>query len=105
MYIILILLIAPFIYSLFTKNPQGTSVKGEYFNPNSFEFITDLSYEKDGEIVREHNIFQEEIQLIEDAQRFLIIDCFLFNDEYNKGDITYPEQVKEMTDALIAKKA
>ncbi len=107
MYIILIfiLLVVPFIFSLFTENPEGTSIEGKYFNPNKFEFLTDLSYKKDGETIREHEIFEKEIQLINDAQEFLIIDCFLYNDEYNKGDITYPEQVKEMTDAMIAKKA
>ncbi len=104
MYIILILLIVPFIFSLFTKNPKGTSIEGDYFNPNRFEFITDLSYEQNGEIIREHKIFDKEMALIKEAQRFLIIDCFLFNDEYNKGDISYPQQVKEMTDILIDKK-
>lgn len=99
---LLILFFLPFIYSLNTKNPPGTNVAGD-FAPVQGDFIYDLTYMKDGKRIHEKNIFQGEMDLIKEAQDFLIIDLFLYNDEYDDKD-AYPSQVKEMTQALVEKK-
>ncbi|MBQ2942510.1 MAG: phospholipase [Clostridia bacterium] len=103
--IIAVLLIFPLIVSAMTKMPEGTSYKGEYYPTTDFEFIYDLSYEKGGETIREHNILEENLRLINEADEFIIADLFLFNDEYNKDSGLYPKSVERVTDALIAKKA
>lgn len=100
--IILALIIVPILYSLTTKNPAGTNVSSELKNVD-LDFFYDLTYLNDNKRNHEMNIFNEEMNLIKDAQKFLIIDLFLFNDEYNR-DVEYPNQVEEMTNLLIAKK-
>lgn len=101
-FLMLILVLLPFLYSLNTKNPPGTNVDGDLY-PVQGDFIYDLTYVKDGKRIHEKNIFQREMDLIKEAQDFLILDLFLHNDEYDDKD-AYPSQVAEMTQALVEKK-
>ncbi len=105
LWIILLLLIIPIIVSLCVKMPKGTNFAGNYHSIDDFGFIYDLSYEKDGEAVRELNILDENIRLINEAEEYVIADLFLFNDEYNKENGVYPKSVEKVCNALIAKKA
>lgn len=102
MILILLLIIIPIIYSLNTKNPPGTNLSSD-FKDADCEFLYDLTYLKDGKRIHEKRIFNREMDLIKNAQDFLMLDFFLFNDEY-PNSMTFPSQVKEMTDLLIAKK-
>ena len=100
--ILVLLLIIPILYSLNTKNPPGTNLSSDFKNADC-EFLYDLTYLKDGKRLHEKRIFKREMDLIKNAQDFLMLDFFLFNDEY-PNSMTFPSQVKEMTDLLIAKK-
>ena len=102
MILILLLIIIPIIYSLNTKNPPGTNLSSD-FKDADCEFLYDLTYLKDGKRVHEKRIFNREMEIIKNAQDFLMLDFFLFNDEY-PDSMTFPSQVKDMTDLLIAKK-
>ena len=102
MILILLLIIIPIIYSLNTKNPPGTNLSSD-FRDADCEFLYDLTYLKDGKRLHEKRIFNREMELIKNAQDFLMLDFFLFNDEY-PDSMTFPNQVEEMTDLLIAKK-
>lgn len=102
MILILLLIIIPIIYSLNTKNPPGTNLSSD-FRDADCEFLYDLTYLKDGKRLHEKRIFNREMELIKNAQDFLMLDFFLFNDEY-PDSMTFPSQVEEMTDLLIAKK-
>lgn len=102
MIIILLLIIIPIIYSLSTKNPPGTNLSSD-FKDADCEFLYDLTYLKDGKRLHEKRIFNQEMELIKNAQDFLMLDFFLFNDEY-PDSMDFPSQVEEMTDLLIAKK-
>lgn len=102
MIIILLLIVIPIIYSLNTKNPPGTNLSSD-FKDADCEFLYDLTYLKDGKRIHEKRIFKREMDLIKNAQDFLMLDFFLFNDEY-PDSMTFPNQVEEMTDLLIAKK-
>lgn len=102
MIIILLLIIIPIIYSLNTKNPPGTNLSSD-FKDADCEFLYDLTYLKDGKRLHEKRIFNQEMELIKNAQDFLMLDFFLFNDEY-PNTMNFPNQVEEMTDLLIAKK-
>lgn len=102
MIIILLLVIIPIIYSLNTKNPPGTNLSSD-FKDADCEFLYDLTYLKDGKRLHEKRIFKREMDLIKNAKDFLMVDFFLFNDEY-PSSMSFPSQVEEMTDLLIAKK-
>ncbi|WP_411355303.1 phospholipase D-like domain-containing protein [Peptoniphilus harei] len=102
MILILLLIFIPIIYSLNTKNPPGTNLSSDFVDADC-EFLYDLTYLKDGKRIHEKRIFKKEMELIKNAQDFLMLDFFLFNDEY-PDSMTFPSQVEEMTDLLIAKK-
>lgn len=102
MILILLLIIIPIIYSLNTKNPLGTNLSSDFVDADC-EFLYDLTYLKDGKRIHEKRIFKREMDLIKNAKNFLMVDFFLFNDEY-PDSMTFPSQVKNMTDLLIAKK-
>ena len=102
MIIVLLLIIIPIIYSLNTKNPPGTNLSSD-FKDADCEFLYDLTYLKDGKRLHEKRIFKREMDLIKNAKDFLMVDFFLFNDEY-PDTMNFPNQVEEMTDLLIAKK-
>ena len=102
MILILLLIIIPILYSLNTKNPPGTNLSSD-FKDADCEFLYDLTYLKDGKRIHEKRIFKREMDLIKNAKNFLMVDFFLFNDEY-PDSMTFPSQVKDMTDLLIAKK-
>lgn len=102
--IIILLLLVPIIISLCTRNPKGTSHSGQYHEVENLKIIYDLSYQSKGQTKREHNILNETLEVIANADEYLILDLFLFNDEYNEENITYPNSVEKITDALIAKK-
>lgn len=102
MILVLLLIIIPILYSLNTKNPPGTNLSSD-FKDADCEFLYDLTYLKDGKRLHEKRIFKREMDLIKNAKDFLMVDFFLFNDEY-PSSMSFPSQVKEMTDLLIAKK-
>lgn len=85
--------------------PQGVSYEGSLRKDSNVEFLYDLNYEKDNQVMKEQEIFKEQLALIEAAEEFIILDLFLFNDDYDREtDIDYPNLSKELTDQLIAKK-
>ena len=102
MILILLLIVVPILYSLNTKNPPGTNVSGA-FKDADCDFLYDLTYLKDGKRIHEQEIFKREMETIKNAKKFLVIDFFLYNDDYDKS-MDFPNQVEEMTDLLVAKK-
>ncbi|WBW49360.1 phospholipase D family protein [Peptoniphilus equinus] len=103
LWIVIALIVLPILYALTTQNPKGTNVHGEFHDAEA-TFIYDLSAEKDGTALRRHNIFAQEMDLIRQATSFLVVDLFLYNDNYTPTGLDYPKQVQAMTDLLIAKK-
>ena len=100
--IVLLLIFIPIIYSLNTKNPPGTNVSSD-FKDADCKFLYDLTYLKGGKRIHEQEIFKREMENIKNAEKFLMIDFFLYNDDYDKS-MDFPNQVEEMTDLLVAKK-
>ncbi|AOY77687.1 phospholipase D family protein [Clostridium formicaceticum] len=101
--LLLSLLAILLINSFFIPMPEGTSYEGSFSDVSNIEFIYDLSYKKNGEVIREHRIFQELIDLIEEAEEFIIIDMFLFNDDYSRKN-EFPKLSEKLTDTLIQQK-
>ncbi len=102
--IFFVLLLLPIIWSLCTKNPAGTSIESNYETISSLEFLYDLTYQKQQKSVKEQSILSAELDIIEKAEDFIVLDLFLYNDAYNKEQYHYPNTTQMITDALIAKK-
>lgn len=93
------------INGFITPIPRGTSYKGKEMQDTRIKFLYDLSYVQDEKSIREQNIFNAQLELIEDAEEFIILDMFLFNDDYNrKFKMEYPSISRQLTDSLIEKK-
>ncbi len=103
-YFAAVLLLLPILFSLVTVNPEGTSIKSDYYAVEKPEFLYDLSYKKNAGIVREHTILNRELEIISNAEKFIVADLFLYNDEYQKKELSFPNSVEKMTNALIQKK-
>jgi len=82
--------------------PDGISYKGEehLLTEDNIEFLYDLTYQKNGEEVYEHEIFNEAFQMIEEAEEFLIVDMFMVNEfsdesrDFPKLSSSFSEKIK-----------
>ena len=91
-------------FNLVRPLPSGTSVVGPYRAVSNLEFLYDLTYVRDGERVVEQQIFDRVLRMIDEAERFVILDMFLFNDEHG-GDRSYIPLTRTLTDRLVEKRA
>lgn len=103
-YIVFVLLIVPFVTSLMSKGYDYSNLNGKFYPVDDIKFLYDLTYKNNGEIKKEQNIFKEQLEIIKEAEDFLILDLFLYNDEYDRDKFAFRNQVGEMTDALIEKR-
>jgi len=76
--IFFVLLLLPIIWSLCTKNPAGTSIESNYETISSLEFLYDLTYQKQQKSVKEQSILSAELDIIEKAEDFIVLDLFLY---------------------------
>lgn len=100
MYIIVI------IWHTFKPLPEGISFAGGLHSAEEVDMIYDLSYAQDKEgkgLEHELRIFDEIHELIDEAEEFLVLDLFLF-DNYNDTETAYPAVAERLADHLIEKK-
>lgn len=101
--ILLLIYIATLIYHQTKPLPEGTSYLGEEYllRDEEITFLYDLTYQEDGEEVYEHIIFDTMMEMIEEAEDFLIVDMFMINDfsdearDFPKLSAIFNETVKE----------
>lgn len=69
-------------------------------------FLKDLTYQNEfGEKATEQVIFSETFQMIDEAEDFILLDMFLYNDDYDhRLADTYPPLSQNLTNRLVAKK-
>jgi len=94
------------IYNVLKPLPPGISYEGEVHNLSveDVEFLYDLTYRNaSGSKKVEQEIFSRIFELIDNAERIIIIDAFLFNDDYVGNGSLIPI-TKSLKDKLIAKK-
>lgn len=102
--IFLIATITTGIINHFKKLPANLSYAGDIHETGDIQFLYDLTYEdKLGERKVEQQIFDEAWKVIEEAEDFVLIDMFLFND-YTDQDRDFPDLSGELTKRLIAKR-
>ena len=89
----------------FVPVPAGVSYESEEYHTDNAEFLYDLTYTDNKGITEEQEIFEEIYTMIDEAEEFLVIDMFLFNDDYNHDTLDFPPLSQKLTDKLTAKKA
>ncbi len=102
---ILLLILGGIIIFNKTKSiPDGVSYKSDVYQTNQVEFLSDLTYYKNkNDMNTEQEIFKEVINVINEAEDFIVVDMFLFND-YTDQDRNFPDLSGDLTKALIAQK-
>lgn len=93
------------LFGFITRKPKGISYEGSEKNDSNVQFLYDLTYQKNGQASQEQEIFKEQLKIIEEAEELIILDLFLFNDDYNRDtDVEYPNLSQQLTEKLIEKK-
>lgn len=83
--------------------PSGLAMASPLLPADTLTFLTDLTYRKNGELVSDQQILPEILTLICEAESFIIIDIFLYNDLHNSHD-TFPQLSRKVTQALLEAK-
>ena len=86
--------------------PEGLEYAGDLHRVEDVEMFYDLSFalnQKGTNLKHELSIFDEIYSMIEEAEEFIVIDLFLF-DNYTDQDIAFPAVAETLTDKLLAKK-
>jgi cardiolipin synthase len=90
-------------YHSFKHLPPGLSMEGDVHRVDAVDFLYDLTYRSEGQIVREQMILPRILQRIEEAREWILLDMFLFNGYHDPGEPWEP--VSEMlAGKLIEKK-
>ncbi len=102
---LLIIWILVSIYSRFYPLPKGINVEGQIYNVSEgeIEFLHDLNYLKDNQTVIEQEIFDNVFEMIRKAEKFIVIDMFLFNTDYSEN-VRYKNLTTDMKNLLIKQK-
>ncbi len=101
-----ILYIGVIVWHTFKPLPAGLDYAGELHEVETVEMIYDLSYaqnQKGTNLKHELRIFDEIYTMIEEAEEFVVLDLFLF-DNYNDQDTDFPAVAETLTDKLLEKK-
>ncbi|MBS4219678.1 phospholipase D family protein [Bacillus sp. FJAT-49711] len=85
--------------------PKGVSFEGDvhYLQENQVRFLYDLTYKNNKETKHEQEIFDTVFQAIDEAEQFVVMDFFLFNDYYDQS-LDFPPLSTSLMDVLIEKK-
>lgn len=109
-FIICLLIIASIafgIYGLFKPLPSGLNAKSEIYKvPNeSVHFYRDLTYvDEDGTRHSDQQIFDEVFKMIDEAESYILVDMFLYNDFLGTATSSHRSLSSELTNLLIKKK-
>jgi len=104
--VIIILVVFTMLYNTAKALPEGMSIEGtEYLiSDGDIEFLYDLTYTgENGSKIIEQSIFKNVFEIINNSQRFIVIDMFLFNTDYTGKEKLIP-LTTEMKKLLIEKK-
>lgn len=87
--------------------PDGLDYAGNLHRVEQVEMIYDLSFAQDQKgtnLKHELRIFDEIYGMIDEAEEFIVIDLFLF-DNYTDEKVDFPAVAETLTEHLLAKKA
>lgn len=93
------------LYHMYKPLPEGLNYTGKLRHAE-VKFIADQTYlDAQGQQQQNHQIFNEILQLIEDAQTTIVLDMFLFNPEVGSSALPHDKLTQKLTQALLQKKA
>ncbi|WP_372966479.1 phospholipase D-like domain-containing protein [Marinobacter sp.] len=102
--ILLLILVCLGFWHSYKPLPAGLRYQGNQASLYSPELLTDTTrHFPDGRSVLEHEVFDEVIRLINQAEQFILIDMFLYNSVGPK-DAGLRPLANQLTQALIKKK-
>ncbi|MCM3610254.1 phospholipase D family protein [Planococcus sp. MERTA32b] len=104
--VLALMYIAVIVWHTIKPLPDGLDYAGGLHEVEDVEMIYDLSFaqnQKGVNLKHELRIFDEIYEMIEDAEEFVVIDLFLF-DNYTDQEIDFPAVAETLTDKLLAKK-
>jgi HKD family nuclease len=95
------------IYQTHKPLPAGIAMEGQVHRVTDadIQFLSDVTYKDgpNGQTAQEQMIFERIYQAIGEAEQFIVIDMFLYNDYYKKEQ-SFPPLSRTLTDKLIAAK-
>lgn len=104
--VLAMLYIGVIVWHTFKPLPDGLEYEGDLHQVENVEMLYDLSFAQDQEgtdLQHELRIFDEIYAMIEDAEEFIVIDFFLF-DNYSDEERDFPAVAETLTDKLLVKK-
>lgn len=108
LFLILILIYAFFaIYGLFKPLPEGVDFSGTTFgvSSDSVRFLSDKTYiDNSSNRKMDQQIFDEIFKMIDEANLYILVDMFLFNDMLGTATSSYRSLSNDLTQKLINKK-
>jgi phosphatidylserine/phosphatidylglycerophosphate/cardiolipin synthase-like enzyme len=101
--IIILWLILVSIFQMNKPLPSGVNYTGEVrgISADNVTFLYDLTYETDGARVREQHIFDRVFSCIQGANKYILIDMFLFNSYLGKANSSYRSLSQELVEQII----
>ncbi len=84
--------------------PKNISYESKQYKTDDVQFLYDLTYEENGSTIYDQSLLEEALKIIDQSEQFILLDMFLYNDDYDRSKGDYPQVAKTITDALIAKK-
>lgn len=104
-----LLLLLPFyivfmIYGIYKPFPdESLSYDSGWHDVSSAQLLLDETFTDNGATVHDHVIFEKVEEMINEAESFILVDMFLFNDEY-PADLDFPTLSNWLSAQLALKK-
>ncbi len=94
------------LYHNMKPSPTATNKAGSihYLTEEEIEFLYDLTYTKNNNRILEQQIFREVLEMIDNAENYILLDFFLFNRDGDDQSEEYVDLVGKITNRLITKK-
>ncbi|SDI83827.1 phospholipase D family protein [Natribacillus halophilus] len=93
---------ATMLYGMFKPLPENISYESDWHTDTEADILFDITHERDGEVQEDHEIFEHIEQMIAEAEDFILVDMFLYNDDY-PPDMSFPELSSWFSDLLVEK--
>ncbi|WP_245415764.1 phospholipase D family protein [Alteribacter populi] len=90
------------LFGYFKPLPEGISYEGEV-HQGDVDLLIDLTYSSEDGTNKDQVIFDHIHDMINGSEEFILVDMFLFNDDYDRGE-DYPPLAQDLVDALVEKK-
>ncbi len=104
--LLVVWLIAVMIYQTHKPLPAGVSYESPLYTVDQVQFYYDLTYPAPGSgdrFTQKRHIYDRILQMVNEADQFVVIDMFLFNNYVHKGQ-QYPPVSEGLANALIQRK-